>query len=362
MERILIIKNFLELVALTKNEKLRLIKELMSEWHLNETDVTASSAPAENCLAENTGNTSSEQNNETETASSEKTSSEAASQASEPPVTKRKGRKKKTEEKTASKDDTSPVLAPPVAKRRGRPKKEKPENMPQEKVSSTPAPPAETPKKRGRPKKVRTDGNTAEDTDKEPEMSSGTLSKQDAALIEKVTASKNIRDLLDDEPEIPLKTSKKRNPAFLYLADLPALKQFIVGQEYSFEFLYQWKEHKLLSPHVLTDLSPVGIYVPYKNLVFGKYRGFIISIYDEHVAENVSDAQETAQAMPAIDDEFWTIMDSLQWGVLKNYVETINRMLSKVGGDSLKKQYRTCSPKSNHVCGIGGFRYTINVK
>ena len=107
---------------------------------------------------------------------------------------------------------------------------------------------------------------------------------------------------------------------------------------------------------------PIGIYIPYKNLVFGKYRGFIVSIYDEKVLTDIAEARSEAAAKPVIDDEAWAVMDSLQWSVLKSYINAVNRMLSKVGGDLLKAQYRTSSPNSNMVYGMGGFRYTVNVK
>ncbi len=313
MERISIIKDFLGLVALTKNERVNLIQELMSEWHLNELDVTAPSVPATNKDIELTDNT---------------------------------------------------TTALPVPKKRGRKKKSETEKISPEAVSKASEVPIESPKKRrGRPKKILAVNQVSQTdtTEQEPEAPPTTLSKEDAALIE-AAKTENILDLLNDEVPVPTKANKRRNQAFFYLADYPKLKSSAIGQEYPFEFLYQWIGKNLLSSYVLADMMPIGIYIPYKNIVFGKYRGFIVSLYDEHVVTNAVEAQNTAKAMPSIDDGFWTIMDSLQWSVLKTYIGIVNRMLSKVGGDSLKTQYKTCSPKSNQICGIGGFRYAINVK
>ncbi len=413
MERIFIIKDFLGLVGLTKSERIRLIKELIAEWHLNELDVTAPSAPApdnETELMDNTPNAPG--NNESD--SHEEQLQETAPTVAATPVSKKQGRRKKAEKETTSSKSSAPTAAPPVPKRRGRQKKSEAETISPEIVSESSEVPTETPKKRrGRPKKVLADDKVSKSGIKEqeeckaetisPEIVSESsevptetpkkrrgrpkkvladdkvakssiteqeeleslpisLSKEDVALIEEISETNNLLDLLDDEQPVPSKETRRRNQAFCYHADFPSLKPLTIGQEYNFEFLYQWKEKNLLSPYVLNGLMPVGIYIPYRNIVFGKYRGFIVYIYDEHVYNDAREAEETAHAMPSIDDEFWTIMDSLQWSVLKTYIEAVNRMLSKVGGDSLKKQYKTCSPRSSQICGIGGFRYAINVK
>ncbi len=302
MERILIIQNFLGLIALTKKEKATLIRELVSDWHFSESEVIEAIRHSE------------------------------------------------TED--VAQENISQVTDIPAAKKRGRKKITKTEDVP------------EQPKRRrGRPKKVKDDyvseaGAVASSQD----PSYGHLSAADAALIDEAQKIKNISCLLDEEPEKCSKATRKRNSAFKYLADFPALKKFVIGQEYSFEFVYQWDDKKLLSPLVLTNLMPIGIYIPYKNLVFGKYRGFIVSIYDEKVLTDIAEARSEAAAKPVIDDEAWAVMDSLQWSVLKSYINAVNRMLSKVGGDLLKAQYRTSSPNSNMVYGMGGFRYTVNVK
>lgn len=329
MEKTSVIQNFLELVDLTEQERITLIRELMAKWHLNVVDFEVSSASVQKGKRAAPSKVASTRKIEKKTAKhdiSGKIVSEENIPAPETSSVKRRGRKKKNESIAVSGTDKNNVSEIPVIKRRGRPRK----NVVRDEVSE-PIPPASP-------------------------------SAEDAALIEKAAEAKNIRDLLDDEPEVRSKMSRRRNPTFRYLMDFPALKPYILGQEYCFEFLYQWKGKELLSPYVLSGLMPKGIYIPYKKMVFNQYHGFIVTLYDENVAANAAEASETAQKMPPVDNEAWMIMDSLQWSVLKSYINTVNQMLSKVGGDLLKRQYKTRSPKSEMIYGMGGFRYTVNVK
>ena len=223
--------------------------------------------------------------------------------------------------------------------------------------------------KRGRPKKIKTASTENDKTppvlknSEEEETPPEVFSSRDEELIADTACVTNLEQLLEDEPPVRSRETKKRNPVFCYLADYPAVKKQAIGRDYPFEFLYQWEGHNLLSRYVLSDLMPIGIYVPYKSPVFGKYRGFIISIYDEQVIENIDEAIDNAKKkMPAIDGEEWSVMNAVQFSVIKNSSDILNRMLGKIGGDRLRQTYRLLSPKSNHASGIGKFRYAIDVK
>lgn len=364
MERTKIIKNFLDLVGMTKDERVSLIQALMHEWHLTENDIAVSQRlPAHEAKI-------------LPSASENKTSPETKEQArlqdtatpQETPLNK-----------PSQKEDisVSEVHTPP--KRRGRPKKVKEETSVQKTeatsskkgtlLSSTSAPLIEEKKKtRGRPKKnsvgdnePKTRRTKAKPIDKGYSPNDDNVNEDDAA-IKAALSQQDIENLLNNEPLIRSKETRRRNPNFLYLADFPNLKPLIIGKEYPFEFLYQWKNKKLLSPYVLDGMMPLGIHIPYKNVVFGMYKGFIVSIYEEYVITDIHQAYQEAEKLPTIDNEAWSIMNSLQWSILKSYIGSINSMLSKVGGDSLKNNYRTRSPKSNLICGIGNLRYTVDVK
>lgn len=352
----MIIKNFLELVALTLNERKQLIRELMTEWRLTQTDVTPLSADdqKETIDTEHLQDVIIADPPKTETDDTPPVS-ETENPVSEAPVPKKRGRKKKTETPINVSENKNQTQEPSAPKRRGRPKKNTDTTSKQDDPRQIAVP---TGKKRGRPKKIVSNATDADDMPTGGAM----LSAEDSALIAQTAEIKNISDLLNEEPEIRSKGTRRRNPNFSYLADFPALKELTIGQEYPFEFLYQWKNKKLLSSRVLADLMPIGIYIPYQNIAFGKYRGFVVSIYDEAIITNANEAIEKAKGMEVIDGENWTIMDSLQWSVLKQYIGTVNRMLSRIGGDSLKKHYKTSSPQSIRICGMGDFRYTINVK
>lgn len=370
MERIAIIKNFFDLVGLTKAERLTLIKALMKEWSLTTADL---STPADLPVV-----TSDDFGIDSEHPSKQETAEPAVVDASE-----ENSLKTDTLQEQISLE-TPPEPASPV-KRRGRPKKnengihltpmeEKKQSLRGHRkktdiVSQTPDSAIEPPiKRRGRRKKSESlsceaipDVSRLE-TQEASKVPPEKFSAKDEELIAETAGITDLRMLLEDEPPVRSKTTKRRNPAFRYLADYPSLKKLIVGRDYPFEFLYQWEGGNLLSPYVLSDLMPIGIYIPYKSMVFGKYRGFIISIYDEQIFENSIEALEEARKMQPIDEEGWSVMNAIQFGVAKTSSEILNRMLAKIGGDRLKQTYRLLSPKSNHVTGIGKFRYTIDVK
>lgn len=348
MERICIIKNFFNLVGLTKGERISLINALMKDWNLTPSDLL----PAQETLPVGTDddfygekkNPSSKPEslpkaiifNEEQTAPAEnqpETPLETALSSETAPKVKRRGRRSKKTESTAETDERK------TETKRGRPKKIKTAFAENDKTPSV----LKNPKEEDTPPEV--------------------FSSRDEELIANAACVTNLAQLLEDEPPVRPRETKKRNPAFCYLADYPAAKKQAIGRDYPFEFLYQWEGYNLLSRYVLSDLMPIGIYVPYKSLVFGKYRGFIISIYDEKVIENLDDAIDNAQKkMSAIDGEEWSVMNAIQFGVIKNSSDILNRMLGKIGGDRLQQTYKLLSPKSNLSSGIGKFRYTIDVK
>ena len=70
--------------------------------------------------------------------------------------------------------------------------------------------------------------------------------------------------------------------------------------------------------------------------MFGKYRGFVVSLYDEKVITDAGEAfNEAERAFEPVDGEVWSLMNSLQWGVLKNNQDIVSHMFRKVGGDGL---------------------------
>lgn len=371
MERICIIKNFFDLVGLTKGERISLINALMKDWNLTPNDLlptqeTTSVGTDDDFFGEKKNPSSKPKCLPAAIVFNEKKTDPAEGQAEIPletppsleetPKVKRRGRRPKAEVEIEA-PDVKPTITPG---RRGRPKKTENATATNENKTET---------KRGRPKKIKTVSaendktppvlKNPEEEDTPPEV----FSSRDEELIADTACVTNLEQLLEDEPPVRSRETKKRNPAFCYLADYPAVKKQAIGRDYPFEFLYQWEGHNLLSRYVLSGLMPIGIYVPYKSLVFGKYRGFIISIYDEQVIDNLDEAIDNAQKkMPAIDGEEWSVMNAVQFSVIKNSSDILNRMLGKIGGDRLRQTYRLLSPKSNHASGIGKFRYAIDVK
>lgn len=371
MERICIIKNFFDLVGLTKGERISLINALMKDWNLTPNDLlptqeTTSVGTVDDFFGEKKNPSPKPKClpaaivfNEEKTAPAEDQSEipiETPPSLEATPKVKRRGRRPKAEVEIEA-PDVKPTIA---SRRRGRPKKTESTTVTNENKTET---------KRGRPKKIKTVSaendktspvlKNQEDEDTPPEV----FSARDEELIANTVCATNIEQLLEDELPVRSRETKKRNPAFCCLADYPAVKKQAIGRDYPFEFLYQWEGHNLLSRYVLSGLMPIGIYMPYKSLVFGKYRGFIISIYDEQVIENLDEAIDNARKrMPTIDGEEWSVMNAVQFSVIKNSSDILNRMLGKIGGDRLRQSYKLLSPKSNYTSGIGKFRYAIDVK
>ena len=335
MERNEIIKNLISLVGLLPEERLTLVKELIAEWNLKRDDCFAEQVIVEQTVPEKHPAKRRERPSKAKLINSEKATGDAVSKLS----TEQDREENKVVDKKGIIDTSQKLL-----KRRGRkPKSESSETI--------------VPKKRGRPKKI-VDGERVEIPVE--------LNSSDEILIE---AAKRIRDgrrLLQEDDDIVVNmtsATKKRNQAFVYYENYPVLQQQVSGKEQEFELLYKWNGKLLLSRYMLTDMMPMGIYIPYKGKVFGKYVGFIVYLYDEVVVQNVSEAIDDAKKrLGVIDNESWTVMDSLQWGMIKQFLDKLNRLLGKVGGDAMRGNYKTITPGGAYSSGIGRLRYTINVK
>ena len=302
MEQVKVIEKMISLVALSPEEQLALVKLLIAKWKLKQED----------CFAE-------------------------------------KAKRRERKPKVVSETDEVKEL-----KRRGR---KEPKHLARKPKVVSETDEVKEPKRRGRPKK-----NKAVDGIVDEAKIPKTLNYADEALIE---ASKNCRDgrkLLEDDEPVVIKTNSKRNKAFLYYSDYPELKKQILGPKQEFALLYKWKSKLLLSHYILTEMMPMGVYVPYKSKMFGKYLGFVIYLYDEKVMQNVNKAIGDAKSWSLVDDENWGVMDSLQWCTIRPMLAQINRLLSKVGGDGFRGSYQTVSPNSTLSSGVGKIRYTVNVK
>lgn len=315
MEKIGIIKKMVLLVDLSTEEQVELIKVLIAQWNLK----------CEDCFA-TIGQSSVVNSTPTET---------------EKP---KRGRPRKVQPL----EQAIELQGEEKAKKRGRPRKVQPTDVTMDtKEEKT------VQKKRGRPRK-----NLLEDQN-EPNIQE--LKQIEEELREESFEADVVKGC-DDKIKTLSAATKKRNQAFRYLADCPILNKMRMGSEQTFEILYRWEGENLLSPYVLVDLMPIGIYIPYKGKVFGKYRGFIVDIYDETVITDADLAVKEARAKPQIDDENWSIMNSLQWSLVKNMLEKVNRLLNKVGGDQFRGHYRTVSPGTDVIMGLGKIRYCIDVK
>ena len=214
---------------------------------------------------------------------------------------------------------------------------------------------AAQPKRRGRKPKVRNDITEVVDDKKieeQPKRRRGRPRKnvvvEEASEVVRTSVGKSL-----NEPKT----------LFVSFADYPVLKKQVIGGEQEFSLLYKWKGRLLLSNYILTDMMPVGIYIPYKTVMFGKYKGFVVYLYDEVVCQNIDEAIRDAKAKDEIDGEYWSVMDSLQLVTIKPLMDRANRLLKKVGGDEFRGLYATITPGSTCAMGKNGkIRYTINVK
>ena len=309
MEKIAIIKNLISLVNLTSEEVMALVRELVADYGLDAVDCIKQSG-----ACDNNGQVSSAVSDE------------------QVKITKsRRGRPKKVK---AEETGGGTVTEVQVKSRRGRPKKVKAEKTGGETVTEV-----QVKSKRGRPKKVK-----AED------INSERAALAEAAKIEAALNSENADD-------------GNVTQTFQRLADCPELNAQAFGSKQPFAFLYKWNGRNVLSNYVLSGMMPIGIYIPYIHIMFGKYRGFVVSLYDEKVITDAREAFEEAErAFEPVDGENWSVMNSLQWGILKNNQDIVSHMFRKVGGDGLCGVYKTVSPRSKSICGIGKFRYTVDVK
>ena len=348
MEKVSIIKNLISLVNLTSDEVQALVRELIAGYGLNAADCAKKSehdvdnepvsSVASEAFATASGKTSEQQvktakkRGRPKKVKAEDTVSETVREIPD----KKRGRLQKV--KTGGPGSETVQEIP--TKKRGRSKKVKAEDTVSETVRETPS------KKRGRPKKVKAEVIATEGADSNSEQKA----LAEAAKIEAALKSENNK-----------KGGVTRT--FKLLSDCAELREQAFGSEQPFAFLYKWNGHNVLSNYVLSEMMPLGIYIPYKNLMFGKYRGFVVSLYDEKVITDAGEAfDEAERAFEAIDGERWSVMNSLQWGVLKNVQDIVSHMFRKVGGDGLRGAYKTVSPRSKNICGIGKFRYTVDVK
>ncbi len=228
------------------------------------------------------------------------------------------------------------IFAQPEKRKRGRPKKVKPvaeDILPVQKE--------EAPKKRrGRPRKVKPEDKGAE------------------LLATVAMAENSASDSLAETRAQQLKIY-----GFEKFADDPSLKQYVMGNEQPFQIMYKRKNHLLLSPYVLTDFSPIGIYIPYKNKFVGKYTGFILDIYDEKVLTDSRKAVGYLQKnRKRVGDEQWWILNHLQWSVLREHQGVINALLRSLGGDIVGKNYKLVAPYSGISSGAGQIRYSVNIQ
>ena len=348
MEKIAIIKNLISLVNLTSEEVTALVRELIADYGLDAVDCIKQSGARDNngqvssAVQDLFADTSCEAS---ETSGTEDTACgagngqvivfddnpHAVSDEQVKTTKSRRGRPKKVKAEDAGGETVTEVQA---KSRRGRPKKVKAEDAGGETVTEVQAK-----SRRGRPKKVK-----AEDINSEREALA------EAAKIEAALNSEK-----DDDGNV--------NQTFQRLADYPELNAQAFGSKQPFAFLYKWNGRNVLSNYVLSGMMPIGIYIPYKSIMFGKYRGFVVSLYDEKVITDAGEAfNEAERAFEPVDGEMWSIMNSLQWGVLKNNQDIVSHMFRKVGGDGLCGAYKTVSPRSKSICGIGNFRYTVDVK
>lgn len=277
MEKLEIIRKMLSLVNILPEERLMLVKELISEWGLTQDE----------CF---------------------------------PKLLKKRGRKPKIKDGVVS----SVVEQP---KRRGRKPKLKDDSALSEETTVAIPQSAELPKRRrGRPRKNAIVGENSDKT-------------SNGVMVEPKTV-------------------------FASFADYPVLKKQVIGQEQDFLLLYKWEDRSLLSSYILTEMMPIGIYIPYKAVMFGKYKGFVVYLYDEVVCQSINDAIRDAKTKDEIDGEYWSVMSSLQLVTIKPVMERLNRILKKVGGDEFRGNYASITPGATNAMqrSFSKIRYTINVK
>ena len=334
MEKIAIIKNLISLVNLTSEEVTALVRELIAEYGLDVVDCIKQSGARDNngqvssAVSDEQVKTTKSKRGRPKKVKAEGTDSETATEVQ---AKSRRGRPKKVNAEDAGGET---VIEVQTKGRRGRPKKVKAEGTDSETATEVQAK-----RRRGRPKKVKT-----EDIDSER-----------AALAEAAKIEAALNSEKDDDGNV--------TQTFQYLADYPELNAQAFGSKQPFAFLYKWNELNVLSNYVLSGMMPIGIYIPYKHIMFGKYRGFVVSLYDEKVITDAGEAfNEAERAFEPVDGEVWSLMNSLQWGVLKNNQDIVSHMFRKVGGDGLCGAYKTVPPRSKSICGIGKFRYTVDVK
>lgn len=383
MEKVDVIKNLISLVNLTSEEALAIVRELIADYKLNVWECFRQSAKRVNeehasvqnqdifdgdsaekpeegkentcriIVFDPVPNEDSAQSDIAEETATDvaETSPEIVESVQAEPVKRKRGRPKKvkTEETETS------VAEPQVKRRGGRPKKVKPEETSVETISAE----APAKRKRGRSKKVKSEDVV---TEADTESVSEEVDDEETALKEAMKVDAD-QLLLEETPKVVSRKNSGINKVFVRLADCPELAKQAMGAEQPFDFLYKWKRLNVLSSYVLSGMMPVGIYVPYKSVMFGKYRGFVVSLYDEKVLTDAAEAfAEAERSFEPVDGEAWSIMNSLQWGVIRNNQDYLSRMFRKVGGDGLRGPYKTVSPHSRTVCGIGTFRYTVDVQ
>ncbi len=216
-------------------------------------------------------------------------------------------------------------------------------------------------RKRGRPKKIKTEEEKTSVSKEAPKKRRGRPRK-----VQENKSDNLLPETLNPEskaPSVDVSAKEKKHGPFKKLEDYPSLQRYKMGAEQRFQIVYRWKNDLLLSAYVLTDLSPVGIYIPYNGKMFGKYRGFIVDMYDEAVLTGVKEALNYLQEKrQPFDDEQWSVMNSLQWATLKNIQGDVNVVLRKIGGDHLLGSYRRISPNDLTPIGAGKMRYTVDVK
>ena len=330
MEQVKVIERMISLVALSPEECLALVKLLIAKWKIKQEDCFVSEPKRRGRKPKVVSET-----DEVKEPKRRGRKPKVVSETDEVKEPKRRGRKPKAV------SETDEVKEP---KRRGRKPKV---------VSETDE--VKEPKRRGRKTKA------VSETDEVIEIPK-TLNPDDEVLIEAAKRYRDGRKLLEDGEVIVPVTNSKKNKVFMHYSDYPELKKQTLGPKQEFELLYKWKGKLLLSHYILTEVMPIGIYVPYKSKMFGKYIGFVIYLYDEKVIQVGNEAINDAETMELVDGENWNVMDSLQWCTVKQVSERLNRLLSKVGGDVLGRTYQTRTPNSATVTGIGNIRYTVNVK
>lgn len=210
-------------------------------------------------------------------------------------------------------------------------------------------------KRLGRPPKSAKTISVSTDTEKTSAETKGTVvTEEEVANTDAVVAGEA---KIADEPI---------TDNVIHLVDaeqVEGTEKLKMGKYYDFEIIYKWDNLLYVKSHyVLSGLYPEGVCIKYEGNIKPEYSQFAISLSDEFAGVTIYQAKAyAANKLPRFEGERWKIMDFAQQSMVRKVSADLNRLLNKLSGDAFRGSYAVGGKTELLKQGVK-IRYAIDIK